>query len=221
MKHLTTILAATLVAGLTAGAGVMHGRLSERWGSAQDLLALGKRLEKVPREFGPWRMTASEELSDNAAGQLKTAGSFIGVYENRQTGEQVRMALLLGPSGPMSVHIAEVCLAGRDYEPREERERITITPPDGSEATMWSVEMGSNSVEGDLQHVCYAWSAGDFWQAPEWPRFSLAGNPYVYKLDVSAEVAPLGRDEGTSPCREFLRDLLPELKPCLVPPSTD
>jgi len=220
MKHLPIILAAVLVAGITLAAGIMHGRISERWGTAHDMAELGRKLRDIPKEFDGWRMTLDEELGENPASQLKAAGSIIRVYENPRVG-RVRIALVLGPCGPMSVHIAEVCLRGRDYREAEERQRITIQLADGTEAEMWNVVMVSGQVEGDRQRVCYGWSKGDTWHAPNSPRIQLAGNPYLYKLDVSTQVGLLESDEGADPCREFLEDLLPKLKPYLVPPSTE
>lgn len=220
MKHLPIILAAVLVAGITLAAGIMHGRISERWGTAHDMAELGRRLKEIPKEFDGWRATVDEEIDENAASQLKAAGSISRVYENPRVG-RVRMALVLGPCGPMSVHIAEVCLRGRDYRPAEDRHRITIPLPDGAEAEMWDVVMVSGQVEGYRQRVCYGWSKGDTWHAPDSPRIELAGNPYLYKLDVSTQVGLLESNEGIDPCREFLEDFLPKLKPYLVPPSTE
>ena len=48
-----------LVVGLTVTAGVIHGRLSHRWGPRQDMLAAAQRLQAVPNEFGNWRLRNS------------------------------------------------------------------------------------------------------------------------------------------------------------------
>jgi len=220
MKHLPIILTAVLVAGITLAGGVMHGTISQRWGSAQDLAELGRKLKEIPREFGGWRIIEDGEIDDNAAGQLKAAGSIRRTYENPRVG-RVGMTLVLGPCGPMSVHIAEVCLRGRDYQALEERQRIAVPLPDGAEAEMWDVVMVSGSVDEDRQHVCYGWSAGDSWQAPDRPRWDLAGNPYLYKLDVTTRIGPFQKDGDADPCREFLKDFLPKVKPYLFAPSTD
>ena len=80
--------------------------------------------------------------------------------------------------------------------------------------------MRSNSVEGDLRRVCYGWSAGEGWHAPDHPRIELAGYPYLYKLDVTAEAAATAQaGEGIDPCREFLDVFLPALQPYLASPS--
>jgi hypothetical protein len=45
------------------------------------------------------------------------------------------------------------------------------------------------------------------------------GKPYLYKIQLSGPVAPSADPSLGDPCRQFLEDLLPALKPYLI--STD
>jgi hypothetical protein len=195
--------------------------MTERWGSQADLGELAEKLNQVPEIIGDWRQTKVEELRENAANQLEAAGSFVRVYLNETTGQEVRVALVLGPAGPMSVHIPEICYEGRDYVPRADRERIGISGTGLSDAQLWSVTLDSQGLEARSLHVCYGWSDGRSWQAPLQPRFSLSGNPYLYKLQLASEGVLAEDTDGTNACTVFLEDFLPALQPYLVAPSTD
>ena len=222
MTRITTlILAVVLVAGITLASGLMQGRMSERWGTTGNLPELAKKMQEVSEEFGDWRLTNSEELGEGPAKQLEAVGHFVRVYVNDVTGQQVRVALVLGPSGPMSVHIPEICYSGRDYLPREERERITVPVTEQTDAKLWSVVLDSQGLEGQSLYVCYGWSQGDRWQAPEQPRFSLAGSPYLYKLQLASEGTLTEISDDTNACVEFLKTFLPALESHLVAPSTE
>ncbi len=216
-----TILAVVLVAGITLAAGVMQGRMSGRWGPGNELKSLAEKISQIPEQIGVWRVTSSEALAEGPVKQLQAAGSFVRVYVNENTGQQVRVAMILGPAGPMSVHIPEICYSGRDYAAREKREHAQIPlGDDNPTAEMWSVLMQSNSLDGQILHVCYGWSDGIRWQAPESPRIQLAGSPYLYKLQLASEGQSVESLTENKACLEFLKDFLPALQPYLVAPTT-
>jgi len=222
MTRITAIIVAVvLVAGITLASGYMQGRMTERWGGGDDLAELAEKLNQVPERFGDWRLTKVEELRENAAQQLEAAGSFVRVYLNERTGQQVRVAMIVGPTGAMSVHIPEICYEGRDYVPREDRARIGVSGTGLSDAQLWSVVLDSQGLDAQSLHVCYGWSDGRRWMAPARPRFSLSGNPYLYKLQIASEGTMAASGDDTKACVAFLEKFLPELQPYLVAPSTD
>lgn len=66
----------------------------------------------------------------------------------------------------------------------------------------------------------YAWSTGGPWVAADDPRYSFAGEPYLYKVQLSAlatpQAAPVQSDVG----QRFLRDLIPVAQKYLIQPTS-
>ncbi|MBN1588462.1 MAG: exosortase-associated EpsI family protein [Pirellulales bacterium] len=208
-----------LAIGVTLLSGIIHGRMSNRWGVSPDLLAIGKHLETCPTEFGDWRLQSSGELTDTVRKVLECTGSVIRVYKNEKTGEAVRVGVLLGPPGPISVHTPDICFASKDYERLDEPQRVTVPMADGSNAEFWAVTFRSRSLEAAILRVYYAWSPGDSWFASQGPRFQFTSHPYLYKIQLAGGLPSPTAWKTHDPCREFLKDFLPALKPCLTAPS--
>jgi hypothetical protein len=220
MKSSVPVLGVFLVAALTILSGVIHGRMSNRWGVPPDVLAAAKKLQGVPAKFGNWTLQSSEEMSDHVVKMLECAGYFVREYRYRddeQPGREasVKVALLLGPSGPMSSHTPEICFKSQNYPIEGDRERLTVRGEDGSQGDFWAVTFKANDPAGDMIRVYYGWSTGGPWRAPENHRFAFASYPFLYKIQV-ASVVPLSTNLGSDdPCRAFLKDFVPAVKPYL------
>lgn len=220
MQRLLFPLAIVLIAGLTIFSGVLHGRMSNRFGPSPETLAAAGKLAEIPQQFGDWRMQSSEELDKASRDELQPAGYFVRTYENRQTGDVVAVTLLLGRPGPISVHTPEVCYGSRNYETRSERKQVAIRNSAGAADEFWALDYKVNDVRGDLLRVYYAWSAGDRWTAPKDARFWSVGMPHLYKIQLSGLLPPGTTDlKSEDPCRKFLQDFVPAAKKCLVAPS--
>lgn len=221
MKRFQPVFALALIAVLTVASGVMHGRMSNRWGKPADMEAAAKKLDGVPDQFGDWQLLTTGELHEVAAETLETAGSVTRAYVNEETGESVHLGLLLGPAGPISVHTPDVCYSSRDFTRLGQRERVTVELGDGTRETFWCVTFQTNDLSGSLLRVYYGWSGGDQWSAPDQPRLTYGGNPYLYKIDVTSRMPPGTDFSKVDPCREFLKYFVPASRNCLVPPSED
>lgn len=206
-----------LVACLTLASGAIQGRMSNRWGVPADLLAAGNKLEDIPSQFGNWQLQSSEELDEPVAKMLDCAGYLVREYLNKESGQTVKVAVLLGRPGPMSVHRPEICFSSRDYEQQGDRQRVAI-PSAGSEKDdeFWAVTFRANNLEADMLSTYYGWSKGRRWRAVDDPRFTFADTPFLYKIQL-ASLLPPGVDPQTyDPCRQFLTDFLPVASPFLV-----
>ena len=117
MQRFLFSLAVVLIAALTVLSGIVHGRMSNRWGPSPDTLAAAAKLAEIPQRFGDWRQQGADELDKSSRDELQPAGYFVRRYENRQTGDIVSVTLLLGRPGPISVHTPEVCLAAGTTKP--------------------------------------------------------------------------------------------------------
>jgi hypothetical protein len=184
------------------------------------MLAAGAKLRGVPAEFGAWRLESSEELAQNVIDLLQCAGQFHRVYLNQETGDTVSVAVMFGPSGPISVHTPEVCYSSRAYAIRDPRQKTEIKSADGSHDAFWQVTFRSNDLDSEALRVYYAWSDGTTWSAPGQPRFAFAASPHLYKIQLAAQVSSTDEREQDDPCQGFLREFVPALRRCLAGPST-
>ena len=209
-RVLPTILLIGAAVGLTVIGGILHGRISHRWGPGRALLDAGQILKRFPRHVGPWQMRESFELSQGVIDQLECAGYIDRRYMHRQTGASVRVALMVGPAGPMSVHEPEVCYDSAGYRLAGRRTKTTIGDPGnmGPQSQFWTVTFESPDVDKSTLRVRYAWWNGQRWEAPEHPRITYAGRAFLYKIELAA-LLPRGADpEQDDPSESFLAEFV-------------
>ena len=218
MNRYQLTLGIILVAAVTLLSGWVHGRMTNRWGYPEDTQAAAKKLDEVPTRFGNWQLESSEAMSENTIRMLDCVGYFVREYVNLQTGDAVKAALILALPEPLTLHTPEVCFSSREYTVTQKRQRVTVQNPDGADDEFWALTFRSNRLEGDMLRVCYGWSTGGRWSAPQQSRFTFK-QPYLYKIQLAAHV-PLGADLETADiCRDFLQDFIPVVEPYLVQPS--
>jgi len=218
MRILTTIGGVLVAVAFTLAAGVLHGWLTDRWGPSEQTLAIGRKLKEFPSQFGPsgrWQCQSEEDLAPDSKAQLQPAGYVVRRYSNRETGDSVQVTILLGAAAPMSVHTPEVCLSSREYDVVEQRREAGF-PDDQGPDRLWYVTFRSRNLQNDVVRVYYGWTTGRSWVAAESPRWKFLGRPYLYKIQLSGHVAPSADPSVGDPCRKFLEDLLPALKPYLI-----
>jgi hypothetical protein len=220
-KQAWFILSLAAVVALTLVSGVLQGHIRNRWGPSEAMRAAAQRLEDVPSQFGGpqndrWRMQSSETMDQVSVEMLECAGYIVRTYANRRTGETVNIFVIVGPTGPTAVHTPEVCYSSREFKIRDQREQVAITGAEGQEDQFWGLTFKSNRLRGDLLRVYYAWSTGDHWSATKGPRYEFVGRPYLYKIQLAANL-PEGTDPGPSEtCRQFLKDFVPVLQKYLI-----
>jgi hypothetical protein len=221
-KHVAGISVVVVVA-LTLLSGVIQGTLRHRWGVSPELASVAERLKQVPTEFGRWKLAKVKRTEDMPGMQLdmlEAASYTVRDYHSDELREDVVVSVLLGPAGPIAAHRPEVCLAGDGHKVRGDRKKVTLAAAAGSSDSFWEVTYQENGAEGRLRRIYYAWSNGGPWTAPDVARFAFAGDPYLYKVQVSSAVAG-GAEVESNVCRQFLLEFLPKLKECLVQPEAN
>jgi hypothetical protein len=189
---------------LTISSGIVYGRLGNRWGANGELARVGDHVMKLPEIIGNWTLVATDKLADSDVEMLQCSGYTIREYVNSTTGASVKLALLAGPPGPISVHTPEVCYSSRAWTLEHDRARREISAGLSASHEFWAVTMKSTKATGERMRVYYGWSTGNTWHASQSPRYEFAGKPYLVKLQLAREL-PFGLlDESTDPCREFL-----------------
>lgn len=184
MTYASAGVSLALVLVLTAGGGVLHGRLSNRWGPPAAMVTAGARLSQLPTHFASWDEQSSQHLPESTRLMLECTGDSVRCYVNSATKSMVEATLLVGPAGPLAVHTPEICFSSRDYQAVGKRRRVTIIDSEGVEHKLWKIDFRRRDVDSSLVHVYYAWSVGGPWMAPDKPRYQLAGWPYLYKIQL-------------------------------------
>ena len=217
MRQFLPALGVLLVVALTLLSGIIHGQMSRRWGLPEDLVAIGAKLQEIPESFGNWQLESSGELSDSEIKMLECAGYIVRTYVNQATGETVNMALIVGPSMPISLHRAEICWNSRGHTIRDQRQQVIVRDSDHLDQQFWALTFQTNDINKDLVRVYYGWSDGRRWSEHNERRLSLTHRPYLYKIEVVSRLRPGTTWQTSDPCRDFLQDFIPVAKPCLEP----
>jgi hypothetical protein len=221
VKQSALIIGMLILAGATLLGGVIQGRMCRRWGRPQEFQKLAERLRELPTTIGDWTMKASEPLARNAEAELECAGYVIRQYQNRKTGDIVTAALLLGPAGPISVHTPDICYSSQQYTVIESATKIPMVAGKGAQDELLRTSLESTNLSSGNLSVFYGWSTGGPWTAPKDARFTFAGRPYLYKIQVAGPLPLPGADKASEPCRLFLNEFLPAVRPYLVAPEKE
>lgn len=219
MRTWYSVLGVVLALGLTLLSGLVHGRMSHRWGPPADMVAAGKRLEVIPRQVGPWRQESTETLADPVRDVLQCAGVIVRGYVNETTGERVKVALLLGPTGPMSVHTPDVCYSSSAYTLDQPAVRRLWDRQGTPSHSLWRTVFRSTDIEGTRLCVYHGWSDGGPWVAADNPRVSFADRPFLCKLQVAGALPNATGTDAIDAGQLFLDHFLPVAQEYLVRPS--
>ncbi len=206
------ILIAVAVALVTIAGGVIHGRLEHRWGSSEELAALGTRLEELPVEIGSWRLTQRSELTSDVQQMLRCAGYVNRTYVNSESGAIVRVAVLVGPTAPIAIHTPEICFTSRSVRIHEPRRRVKVPADPGESDEFWHSVFRSEDGLPDELHVFYGWSTGSKWSAPENQRTAFFGAPWLFKIQLASRSSDSTSLDAEAVGRAFLEQFLPALQ---------
>jgi hypothetical protein len=161
-------------------------------------------------------MRGTHTLSSSASATLESVGYVGRQYENQDTGELVTMFVLLGPAGPVSVHTPDICYSSQDYSIQQSPTHIKPAVNENDQDEFWYTTLQALRLDSSYLRVYYAWSTGGTWSAPNDARFTFAGQPYLYKVQVAGVLPSPNDDKASDPGLSFLKALLPVLKPHLV-----
>lgn len=215
MNRLYFLLAALAMLIGTLISGLVHGHAVNRFGQRNALRTASVRLgNSLPQYVGGWRLIQAVPIDDSVKRTLQCT-ALQGIYSHEATGHTAVVALLAGPSGPLTAHSPEICYSAQDYEIADERQELRIRDADGTEHAVWMVHGRSRHATRPSLQIVYSWNRGTAWQAVRGPRFALAGLPLLYKLQlaVPADAQPLG---DFDPCQDFLSHFLSAIEPRLI-----
>jgi hypothetical protein len=215
------VLGLGLATLLTLSSGLLHGRMSQRWGMDDRMQLAAKRLEMFPEQIGVWQQEATFQMGNSAIELLECQGYLQRGYRNRETGDYVKLAVMVGPGSKMSIHVPEICYEANNFTLLGPRQRFQVTAG-GQQHTFWSVTFQVNDSTERKMRVLYGWSDGNQWLAPRMPRWSVAGEPVLYKLQLSYVInggTPQEPADGQRMLSDFMADTLAVLQQLLADPA--
>ena len=210
-----------VIVAITIGTAVYSGLKTGRWGTLRGLDEVRTAMKSLPMQIGPWQAETEGELDKTSINMLRIQDSYIfRIYKNVDTQAVVRLTMMVGPTGKITVHTPEVCFGGKDYEKDSARMAVPINVQllSGDKEiadTFWRVTFTGRSLDtNNRASFYYAVSTGNEWIADETPRSTFQAYRYVYKMQVEAFVSP--GDEGDM-VKKFLIDCLPTIHEHLSP----
>ena len=105
----TIALSAALL--LTILGATIQGRYAYRWAIPTALPSAVHRLSTIPHNFQDWKCVDTLKFKEETIRLLQCSGYINYIFKNTKTGELVNLAIIVGPSGPTSVHTPEICFS--------------------------------------------------------------------------------------------------------------
>lgn len=197
-----------VVVVILVATGLVCGFLSNRWGVAADLLQ--EKHMALPVSVGDWD-SRDDPVSPLVFKIAQVSSMERRWYHNRNTGAMLSVTLIFGPSGPVAVHTPDVCFRNSGFEETTPAIIRTIEP--GLSDRFCARRFHKQLPAPLSQSVHYAWNAGGGWEVRDNPRIAYAGQRTLYKLYVNCETTGDTSPEADQSAVEFLRLLLPILRP--------
>lgn len=192
----------SLVAAYAAGfallvtSGLVRGHLTGRWGTSSELAAAVDRLDQVPRSVGDW-VGKDVPMDPKQIRRAGIQGYLSRSYRNARDGREVTILLVCGLPGPIAVHTPDVCYRGAGYEPDSDPVAGVFGAAQGGPGQyLAGCFRKADAPVPEALDILWAWNAEGRWEAPEQPRVSFAGRPWLYKIYQISR-----RDEATSAAR--------------------
>jgi hypothetical protein len=212
MKFWGQIGICVLAVGITIAAAAYQGRLTNRWGSSQGTESALALLDSLPEDYGPWHLEERTKLSAEEIKILQCAGHLQGRYVNKDSGETVLVSTLLGPPGPTSVHRPEICFSAVNFPQETDRKRVDLGSGEAP-SSAWMVQFrDTKNIAGGVVRAYYAWSDGGTWQAADEPRITYGGRPFLYKVQVVAQLPESAAAETNDAAKSFLSEFMPRFE---------
>ena len=213
VKKQRALVPGLLIFVVTIGGTILQGRLTNRWGSADESLrAAAQALTATPTECGSWTKVEDKDFPSNVQGILNFAGKINRVYLNQATGQTVSVAVIVGPPGPTSTHVAEMCYDTQGYNILTGPLELAIPHPGRAEDHFRQSFFESRSFEKQRLEICYSWRAGENWEVPRYPRLAFGSSLRLFKIQLAAEIRSEDSTADESVCRQFLQAFLPEFE---------
>jgi hypothetical protein len=194
--------------------GAVHGFWTGRWQLSSDAQAAGARLPDVSLVVGDWQ---GEDLPIHTSGDEPITGQLYRRYVNRRSGKAVRVFLVCGLPGPVSIHSPDACYGASGYKVTPLGKKTVPAGADGS-AEFEAADMHKERVtDRERLRILWSWNTAGNWVVPRDTRLTFARYPHLYKLYLMRDLARAGESLEDDPCLDLMGQLGPELRRALFP----
>ncbi len=176
-----------------------------------------RRLNEIPEVLGPWRAVIPAPEDENSI--LGGMGSYLRVlpvnltrtYENVSTGEKVFLVMFFGKARQVRTHSFNDAYTSTGYSLLSKPEPITVST--GTSHTVFRTCQSMKVIEGEEKgtvRIFWAWSEGEAWEAPEYPRIAFEEAAGLYKMYVFTPIDGGTEDavDGDHPAVGFIEAFL-------------
>lgn len=151
--------------------GIACGLWTSRWNESTELEDAAAALHTIPTTIGDWDMQRTIEIPPQQMAMLEIAGYIAREYRHRNTGQTAQLFLTCGRPGPLSVHTPDVCYPGAGFVPQGKESKVSI-PLEPVNGIFSMVTFKKSSALDNMELDLYwAWSAGQGWDCPTYPRW--------------------------------------------------
>lgn len=205
---LRVLVLAAATAAVAAGA-VVHGKVTDRWGTPAELAAATARLDGLPASVGNWDGVPTA-LDPETFKMANVTGSWGMQYTHRVTQQTVSVLMVVGRPGQVAAHPPEVCYAANGYTVGPKRVKEL-----GGYGTAWEAEFTRNYPAQESIRLIWGWGKGDKLTAASAPAAEFAMSTHLYKVYLVQRSVDGDKDRGIS--QDFLDAFLPACQQQLAP----
>lgn len=211
MAHRATLVFLGLAVIATAAGTIVQGRYTNRWGNAtphREFVA--SIVDELPTNCGSWELVGDVPFEADRLQRILHYNAFVNrEYVDHATGRRVSVALILGPPGPTSTHVPEICFASRGYKQASATEKFSFRGEAGARHEFARATFRApNDMASDLV-AAYAWRQTDRWLAPTSARIAFGGGDYLFKVQAVTSTDSADESKASNEAlRDFLRDFV-------------
>lgn len=210
---MTNFLIPALATLSLIGAGILHGFYSGRWVPSETLVKAVDASNSLPLELDGWKGEVFPLDDPESLVRAGVRGSCQVRYVNA-TGGSVVVLIVAGKPGPISVHDPSVCYGAAGYKIAGNPKRIEVPEVDRSTKDVFYTAdfIPPSPTETSFLRIAWAWGQGQTWLAPDNPRLTFAGSPYLFKIYGITNVLSTNSKDTTNLSIELMKKLIPELR---------
>lgn len=227
---MTRYLPLGLSAVVILAAAIFNGFTTERWtgGVNEQTLRFARSLELLPMQIGLWQ-GADEEVDEDVQRVAGAEGYLSRVYKNEETGDIVRVWLIVGHGSSIVRHTPDVCYGTAGFRPEKPQTEHYEMPVEGEKPIeAWTNVFYSNRGGQDIYNrVFWMWydprvEGPVTWDAPGHhvsdARYRFGASRSLFKMYFTTLLDPKNSQEQPpeNVANKFAQEFVPVLNDLLL-----
>ena len=160
----------------------------------------GSNLLRAKESTDDWERLEEDRLTSREIILLGVHDHWRWTYRHRATGMLATVTWLRGECGPLVSHQPDVCYR---HEALCSDGRATTWKHPGSNDQFRIQSFRGRSISSHSVTVLHAWSTGDGWAAPAYPRLSFAMTNQIQRMQISLHHPTAGHEEARNAIKQL------------------